>query len=251
MLTSIPMLLLGATELSYRRQIAPYYTALLVIITGVGFVMGINSLGMLFNLTPSPQALLAWGGFAVLAAYAYGLRLPLAAGLLLFGAYSASLWVAASGGYWGQFLQRPESMLPAAVIVYAVPSIAQRADRHDFSWVYRICGGGMGLFALLLLSLSGQRSYLPLAPRTLETIYQVVGLLLSAGIIYHGTRLSRHGLVNLGAAAFVVFLYVKLHFWWWDWMPKYLFFLLIGLIATGLLYVFRRLRARLTERRAW
>jgi predicted RND superfamily exporter protein len=33
--------------------------------------------------------------------------------------------------------------------------------------------------------------------------------------------------------------------WWWDWMPKYLFFLVIGLISVALLVVFKRLRARL------
>ena len=54
--------------------------------------------------------------------------------------------------------------------------------------------------------------------------------------------------MNLGAVAFVVFLYVRLHAWWWDWMPKYLFFLLIGMIALVLLFVFRRMRTRLTER---
>jgi hypothetical protein len=33
--------------------------------------------------------------------------------------------------------------------------------------------------------------------------------------------------------------------WWWDWMPKYLFFLIVGLTALALLWAFRRLRARL------
>jgi len=44
-----------------------------------------------------------------------------------------------------------------------------------------------------------------------------------------------------------VFLFVRLHAWWWHWMPKYLFFLLLGLIAIGLLLVFRRIRTRLGE----
>ena len=73
------------------------------------------------------------------------------------------------------------------------------------------------------------------------------GLLLSAGVVVRGVRLSRKGLVNLGVAAFIVFLFVRLYAWWWQWMPKYLFFLLIGLIAIGLLLVFRRIRARLGE----
>jgi uncharacterized membrane protein len=69
--------------------------------------------------------------------------------------------------------------------------------------------------------------------------------LFSAGVVFHGVRLSRKGLVNLGVAAFIVFLFVRLHAWWWHWMPKYLFFLLIGLTAIGLLLVFRRIRTRL------
>jgi hypothetical protein len=31
--------------------------------------------------------------------------------------------------------------------------------------------------------------------------------------------------VNTGVTLFVVFLYTKLFSWWWDEMPKYLFFL--------------------------
>jgi hypothetical protein len=66
-------------------------------------------------------------------------------------------------------------------------------------------------------------------------------------VVFHGLRLGRSGLVNLGAGAFIVFLFIRLHAWWWDWMPKYLFFLTIGLTAIGLLLVFRRIRARLSE----
>ena len=78
--------------------------------------------------------------------------------------------------------------------------------------------------------------------------YQILGVLLSAGVVAHAVRLGQGGLVNLGSVAFVVFLYVRLHAWFWDWMPKYLFFFLLGLTALGLLLVFRHLRSRLTER---
>jgi hypothetical protein len=33
--------------------------------------------------------------------------------------------------------------------------------------------------------------------------------------------------------------------WWWDWMPKYLFFLLIALLALGWLWGLRVARRRL------
>ncbi|MGH7164243.1 MAG: DUF2157 domain-containing protein, partial [Nitrospiraceae bacterium] len=45
----------------------------------------------------------------------------------------------------------------------------------------------------------------------------------------------------------VIQLYTKFFDWWWDWMAKYLFFLLLGLIAVLLLLVFQRLRAYLRE----
>ena len=42
--------------------------------------------------------------------------------------------------------------------------------------------------------------------------------------------------------AFCIFLYTKFYDWWWDWMPKYIFFLVMGLAAVLLLVVFKRLR---------
>ena len=48
--------------------------------------------------------------------------------------------------------------------------------------------------------------------------------------------------MNTGVTLFVLFLYTKLFDWWWDAMPKYLFFLLMGLTAILLLLVFKRLR---------
>ena len=45
---------------------------------------------------------------------------------------------------------------------------------------------------------------------------------------------------------FVILLYTKFYDWWWEWMPKYLFFLLIALSAVFLLLVFQRLRRAAT-----
>jgi hypothetical protein len=53
--------------------------------------------------------------------------------------------------------------------------------------------------------------------------------------------------VNLAAAFFVILLYLRVYHWWWDWMPGYVFFLLIGLISIGLLALFRKLRTRTGE----
>ena len=45
-----------------------------------------------------------------------------------------------------------------------------------------------------------------------------------------------------GIVFFVIFLYTKFYEWWWEIMPKYLFFLVIGLTAVLILLILNRLR---------
>jgi uncharacterized membrane protein len=71
----------------------------------------------------------------------------------------------------------------------------------------------------------------------------VAGFALSAAAIWAGLRFGWPGVVNLGATAFAVFLFTKFHDWWWEWLPKYLFFLVVGLAALLCLLILKRLRA--------
>jgi hypothetical protein len=48
--------------------------------------------------------------------------------------------------------------------------------------------------------------------------------------------------VNTGIVFFLVFLYTKFFDWWWDIMPKYLFYLVLALTAVLFLVMLRRLR---------
>jgi len=247
-LVLIPLLLLAATAYCAGRNIASYYIALLGLASATAFALGLNVLGTILNSAPSPHALLAWGAFAVLTAYAFGLRLVLGGGLVLLSAWTAA-WLATGGGaHWESFLNRGGTLLPGAVLLYAVPWLSRSRGSQDFDFVYRVCGGAIGLLALLILSKSVDPCCQVASPGMIETLYELVGLLVSSSIAWHGLRLGRNGLVNLGAGGFVTFLFVCLHAWWWDWMPKYLFFLLIGVTALGLLAGFRRLRRQLTER---
>jgi uncharacterized membrane protein len=47
--------------------------------------------------------------------------------------------------------------------------------------------------------------------------------------------------VNTGVSFFVIFIYTKFFDWWWEIMPKYLFFLLMSLMAILCLVIFKRL----------
>jgi uncharacterized membrane protein len=250
LLTAIPLLLLAGAEFAFRRRADPYYTALLALAAGIAFVTELNVLGGVFNVAPTPGALLAWAAFAVLLGYAYGLRLLLGAGLTLACAYTAALTCSASGGYWASFAQHTGFLLPAAAALYILPWLKVVRDTHGFHFVYRVCGAATALVALLSLSYGGHLCCIGLSRRALETLCQLAGLALGVGVTVHGLRLGRSGLVNLGAAGAVVFLFTRLHAWWWHWMPKYLFFLLLGGISFLLLLFFRRLRKGLSERSA-
>ena len=48
--------------------------------------------------------------------------------------------------------------------------------------------------------------------------------------------------INTGVVFFVIFLYTKFYDWWWDLLPKYLFFLILGLTAVLVLLAMKRLR---------
>jgi uncharacterized membrane protein len=97
--------------------------------------------------------------------------------------------------------------------------------------------------ALIILSNAGQFTFLPFGRKTVEGVYQVAGLAAAVAAIWTGVRSRLAESVNLGSVFFAVLLFNRLFVWWWDWMPKYLFFLIIGVIALVLLAVFRRLRA--------
>ena len=60
-----------------------------------------------------------------------------------------------------------------------------------------------------------------------------------------GVRRGWGEVVNTGQVFFVIFLYTKVFDWWWDWLPKWVFFLLIALSAVFLMLVFQRLRRML------
>jgi hypothetical protein len=54
--------------------------------------------------------------------------------------------------------------------------------------------------------------------------------------------------LNIGGLFLVLFLCLKLFDWCWDWLPRYLFFLLIAAVAMGLLAVLQRLRTHANVR---
>jgi len=72
----------------------------------------------------------------------------------------------------------------------------------------------------------------------------VLGFVVSAALVALGIRQLWPDVINTGNAFFVLFLYTKMFDWWWEIMPKYLFFLVIALTSMLLLFVYKRLRVQ-------
>ena len=246
-LVAAPLVLLAATEYAARRERTLYYALLLSLATFGAFVLNLNVLGSIFNMKSSSGAFLAWGIFALLLAYAYGLRLPLAAGLFCLTCYVAANFCSWLGWSWASFPEKPETFLFGGLILVAAAAGRFQRRYAGFGWVYRVMGLIAVFTAILILSESGGRSLMPMRESAVEPIYQVLGFSAAGLTTWMGIRTSLASVANMGAVFFVLLLYLRFYHWWWAWMPGYLFFLIISFVAIGLLALFQRLRAQMAK----
>ena len=226
------------------RDTSGYFTNLAAMVALACFVLDISMLGQIFNITPSPAALVAWAAMALLLAYTCNLRLLLAAGIILSVGYLSTRVGAWSGIYWVHFGERPENFIPAGMLLFLVPQFIRHDRFPGFPAIYRMIGLAAVLLPMLILSTWGVGSYANFDRETIERMYQVLGFATCAIAIWVGVRREWRETVNVGVVFFVLFLYMRFFDWWWDSMPKYLFFLILGLTAVVILLGLRRVRAR-------
>jgi uncharacterized membrane protein len=230
------------------RDETGYFTNLCAMVAFACFVLNLVMLGMVFNITPSDNALILWAALAFLLAYACESRLLLAAGILCVMGFIAARAGAWRGMYWLDFGERPENFFPAAVLLFLVPQFLNQERFGGFASIYRVFGLLALFFPMLVLAFWGDLSYIDLDTSAIESLYQVLGFACSAAAVWLGARRHWPAVVNTGVTFFVVFLYTKFFDWWWQTMPKYLFFLVLGLTAVLILLVLRRVRKGTSSR---
>jgi len=240
-LIAAPLICLAATMYSAECEKTGYFSKLLGLVSLVCFILNLSMLGQIFNITPSAKAFLIWSFFAFLLAYASDARLLLAAGILCFAGFLSAQMGTWGGCYWLNFGERPENFFPAAFFFFLLPAIPHHRY-SGFAAIYRVFAMLLFFLPLLVLANWGRISYLNFPSDSVEIFYQTVGFVFSAAAIWLGIRKNWPEVVNTGNVFFTIFLYTKFYDWWWDWMPKYLFFLVIALTAIGMLLVFKRLR---------
>jgi hypothetical protein len=241
-----PVLTLALTWSVSKKEKSGYYAKIAAMVAFAAFVLNISMMGRIFNTAPSDTAFLAWAVFAFFLAYMTDARLLLASGILCLAGFLAARAGTFCGLYWLYFGQRPENFFPGVVVLFSLSFVPQKS-RSGFSETYRVFSLLFLFISILILSQWGGVSYLSWDNDAVEVIYQIAGFALSAASIAFGVKRNMPEMVNTGNVFFTVFLYTKFFDWWWDWMPKYLFFLVLALAAILILTVFKRLRKGLFD----
>lgn len=241
-LIAAPLVSLAVACWVQRFDSSGYYAKLAGLVSFASWVLNIVMLGSIFNITPSPNAFAVFALYGFLLAYLLQVRLLLAAALIcsfIFIGAKFSTWM---GSYWIYVGENPEHFFVPALFFFALPLWMNQARFHGFSAIYQMLSVVIFFITLLVLANWAGSSYLPWSPDVIEGCYQVAGFVASALLVLYGLRTRAVNLMLAGNVFFALFLYTKFFDWWWDWMPKYLFFLVIGLTAILALMVFNRLR---------
>ncbi|MBL8469752.1 DUF2157 domain-containing protein [Methyloversatilis discipulorum] len=227
----------------HRRDASGYFTKLAALVAFACFVLNLSLLGSSFNITPSDKALLPWAAFALLLAYTCELRLLLVAGLVCITGFIAARVGTWTGMYWLSVGERPEHFFPAALLMFCVPFVVDHRRHPGFDATWRLVALLVLFLPMLVLSNWGRASYLPFDADVVEGFYQLGGFVAGGLLTWLGARRGWPEVMNTAVVFFVIFLYTKLFDWWWAVMPKFLFFLVLGLVALLVILVLKRLRA--------
>jgi uncharacterized membrane protein len=245
-LVAMPLVMLAAVEVAARLEPTRYIAAVLSLIAAASFALNLSGVGAIFNMVPSPTVLLVWAVFALGVAYAYGLQLLLAGGLGAGMGYAVSLVAVANGVDWTVSITRPEPLLVLGPCAIALSFWRPAVRAEGFARTWRLAGLAALLLPLLFLSTWPEVfSYRLLPFGALHAVYDTAGFVLPAVAVWYGIRRGWPEVANSASAFLVLFVYAKCFDWWWDVMPRYLFFLLLGGLAVAAMVVLARLRGRM------
>jgi len=247
-LIGAPIAALAATALVSARDRSGHFAAMATAFAFACAVADVSVMVRILNQPLSPYAFVAWGALGLILAYGYRLRLPLAAGVLSLALGGAALLPYWAGLEWSSFLDRPGGLMPVGLLAFLAPGFGAARRSAPFAPLYRALGLVLFLWPSLVLSMEGHASYLPLPSPSAEIVHQIVGLAASAAAIAIGIRWRFKETAYGGFVFVVAHLCFRFADWCWDWMPRYLFFLILAAMAVGVLVVLKRLRSVLAAR---
>jgi hypothetical protein len=228
LLTAAPLAATAVTIVAGHVEKTRYVASLFAIVACAALVLQTVMLGMLFNMRSTPHVLLVWAAFAFAVGVPWRFGVPFAWGVIALIAYLAAfrLWI-----FRMPWLQLPEQLEPIVVAGLLVAAFYKWMPRELQGW-----GRGAALLVGLgaLLVLSSDRG-----------VHQVIAAVAGPALIATAVRQRWPETVTIAGLFTALFLLVRFVDWWWDWMPKYLFFLIIAAVALGSLWALRVARRRL------
>ena len=242
MLIFAPLALFLLTMHLAKNEKNAYFSKISALVCLSSFVLNLAMLGQVFNISPSPNAFLVWSAFAFLLAYACNARLLLFFAITCISSFIAMKVGTFSGMYWISFGERPENFFIPSILIFCLPLWLSHQRYNGFENIYRVTAMIMLFIPILILANYGQASHLTWSNDMIEGSYQIIGFIVAALAIWLGIKRHWPAVINTGNIFFILFLYTKLFDWWWQWMPKYIFFFILGLCALLALVVFKRIR---------
>ncbi len=238
-----PILLAALTGFAANREPTRYVASVVATVAVIAFAVNLIVVGSLFNIPESRHAFLAIGVFAMALAYGYRLALVLVLGIVGLGIWCWSLASIPDGAWWTTAFEQLEPL--AITGLFAIVFSRPLAGAAPFADEYRVMGSLALAVSLLILGQTANASYFNGGDgRVVEAVYQVAGAVTFASMITIGLRRDWPEMVRVGTGAGFVFLVLRLVDWFWDWIPKWLFFLVIGTVAIGVVLLLRRFRFR-------
>lgn len=237
-----PLLLVPAIGLAARRDPSGYVANIIAVVASIALAIAGPATLSVFERPDARWPYLMVGVFSLLLAYRWRLVLPLLIGIGGLAGWLWSLEGLLRGVPVSQSFDKAEPMVLLGALAIAV-SFAPWAGPAVFRQAWRLLGLAALTMALLILGVERNASMLGLGQAG-EGLYQVAGLIVFVAVTWRGIRRDDPILARGGAAALVLYLIFRMADWFWKVIPDWLFFLLIGLLAFGVLVVMQRLRRR-------
>jgi len=246
-LTLLPFGMLLLTYYLSSIESTGYFTKIAALTTLVAFILNLIMIGSIFNITPTSNSLLLFALFGMLLAYATDTRLLLGASILILSSYLSAQMGTWSGMYWISFGERPENFFLPALVLFLIPSFVSHERYSGFESIYRVFASIIFFLPVLILSNWGYASYMTWGANSIEMFYQVVGFVVSGVGIAVGITKNWGEVASSSNIFFTLFLYTKFYDWWWEAMPKFLFFMIIGLSSIAMLMFFKKIRTAISR----
>jgi hypothetical protein len=248
LLTLFPLMALVGMELSARRERTLYVASLFAMVAYGTFWLAVGVLSWRLNIPLTPPFLWLGAVFGFALAVPYRFRVVLAIALYSLAVAIAATIFAVGGIEWPEIFSRFDLLTIAGFSLISLAAPLAQLER-SFAAVTRGVALTIGCTGLLILSANGESSAAAVDVHVIEVVYQLFTLAICVGAIVLAIRRGWNETLAIASITLALFLLIRYIDWFWELMPRYVFFLVLAGLAFAWLLAMRRMRGRLAEAR--